>query len=132
MDAQPDNRLPRKLRVIHARHFAAVFDARVRATSGPLIVWAAPNELRHCRIGLAISRRVGTAPVRNRIRRLIRESFRLMRGDLPQEPQGYDVVVSVRPHEPMSLSEYRNALARAVEMLDRQWHDRLNKPNGKP
>ena len=118
--------------MFHARHFDAVFKSRVRTTAGPLIVWAAPNEHDHCRIGLAISRRVGTAPVRNRVRRLIRESFRLMRDDLPRDPRGYDVVVSARRHEPMTLNEYRSALARAVEMLDRQWHEKLNKTDGKP
>ncbi len=132
MGAKPDYRFPRKLRVIHARHFAVVFDGGVRATAGPLVVWGAPNQLRHCRLGLAISRRVGTAPVRNRIRRLIRESFRLMRDDLPREPQGYDVVVSARRHEPLTLDEYRTALARAVQAVDRRWHEKSNKPNGRP
>ncbi len=132
MDAGPDYRFPRKLRVIRARHFALVFDGGVRATAGPLVVWGAPNERDHCRLGLAISRRVGTAPVRNRIRRLIRESFRLMRDDLPREPQGYDVVVSARRHEPLTLDEYRTALARAVQAVDRRWHERSNKSRGRP
>ncbi len=118
--------------MIHARHFALVFDGGVRATAGPLVVWGAPNQLGHCRLGLAISRRVGTAPVRNRIRRLIRESFRLMRDDLPREPRGYDVVVSARRHEPMTLDEYRRALARAVQAVERRWHEKSNKPNGRP
>ncbi len=132
MPADSDYRFPRELRVIHARHFALVFDGGVRMTAGPLVVWGAPNPLGHCRLGLAISRRVGTAPVRNRLRRLIRESFRLMRDDLPREPHGYDVVVSARRHEPLTLEEYRTQLARAVQAVDRRWHERSNKSTRTP
>ena len=39
-------------------------------------------------------RMVGTAPVRNRIKRLLREAFRLHPYDLPR---GYDLVIVVRP-----------------------------------
>ena len=132
MGANSDYRFPRELRVIHARHFALVFDGGVRMTAGPLVVWGAPNQVGHCRLGLAISRRVGTAPVRNRLRRLIRESFRLMRDDLPREPHGYDVVVSARRHEPLTLEGYRTQLARAVQAVDRRWHERSNKPTRTP
>ncbi len=125
-----DYRFPREMRLIRTRHFDAVFAARVRATAGPLVVWAAPNDELHCRLGLAISRRAGSAAVRNRIRRLIRESFRLLQHDLPREPRGYDVVVSVRRHEPLSLDEYRSALGRAVETLNRRWHDKAR--NSRP
>jgi ribonuclease P protein component len=45
-------------------------------------------------MGLAVSRRVGGAVVRNRARRLLRESFR--RADSPQGP-GLDLVVVARP-----------------------------------
>ncbi len=117
---------PRKLRLVRTRHFEKVFAARVRAAAGPLIVWAAPNDLHHCRLGLAISRRAGAAVTRNRIRRLVRESFRLLQHGLPREPHGYDVIVSVRRHEPLSLDEYRAALGRAVETLDRKWKNRTD------
>ena len=132
MPANSDYRFPREFRVIHARHFALVFDGGVRKTAGPLVVWGAPNQVGHCRLGLAISRRVGTAPVRNRLRRLIRESFRLMRDDLPREPHGYDVVVSARRHEPLTLQQYRTALDRAVEAVDRRWQEKSNRSTHTP
>ncbi len=123
----PDYCFPAKLRLIRTRHFDRVFAARVKAAAGPLIVWAAPNDLEHCRLGLAISRRAGNAVTRNRIRRLVRESFRLLQHGLPRKPHGYDVVVSVRRHEPLSLDQYRAALGRAVETLDRKWQDKTDK-----
>jgi ribonuclease P protein component len=54
-----------------------------------VVLWA-PNGLGHPRLGLAISRkRVPKAHERNRIRRLVRESFRQHQGQLG----GFDFVV---------------------------------------
>jgi ribonuclease P protein component len=38
-----------------------------------------PNELPHCRLGITVTRKVGKAAQRNRIKRRIREYFRLNR-----------------------------------------------------
>jgi ribonuclease P protein component len=98
--------------------FAAVYDAGVRDSRGPLLVYALRNGLDYSRIGLSTSRRVGTAPRRNRIRRMLREAFRLTRGKLPQ---GYDWVIVVRAHEPLALAEYQKLLSGAAAKL----HGRL-------
>jgi ribonuclease P protein component len=54
--------------------------ARDRARRGwphPLLVlYAAPNDLPHPRLGITVSSRVGKATVRNRVRRRIREAVR--------------------------------------------------------
>ena len=52
-----------------------------------------PNELPFCRLGLAVSRKVGNAVVRNRIKRRLREIFRKQLKDLPLR---YDFVVVAR------------------------------------
>jgi len=52
-----------------------------------------PNELPYCRLGLAVSRKVGHAVVRNRIKRRLREIFRL---HLPESHLRYDFVVVAR------------------------------------
>ena len=78
---------------------------------------AAPNMLAHPRLGLAISRKVAkTAVARNRIKRIVRESFRTHRGRL----DALDIVVLARP----GLAERSNKeLATALKTL---W-TRLNK-----
>ena len=45
---------------------------------GPLVVYYRQNPYPYCRLGLTVSTKVGKAVVRNRVRRLMRESYRLM------------------------------------------------------
>jgi ribonuclease P protein component len=99
---------PRSHRLSGKLAFAAVYDARSKESRGPLSVFSRPNGLPHPRLGLSVSRRVGTAPVRNRIKRLLREAFRAHQHDLAV---GYDLVVVVRPHRPMVLAEYDRLLS---------------------
>jgi ribonuclease P protein component len=108
----------RKLRLQHARQFDAVYAAKVRETRGPLMIYAIPNSLSHPRLGLSVGRKVGTAPKRNRIKRLIREAFRLMQHDLPR---GYDLVVNVRPHEVALLADYQRMFSSMMLRLHAKW-----------
>jgi len=113
---------PRKMRLSGRSAFSAVYSARCRKVQGPIVVHGRPNDLAHLRLGLSLSRRVGNAVARNRIKRLLRESFRHLQHDLPG---GYDLVIVVRPHEPLSLATYQHLLHRAVLGIHRQWskHD---------
>ena len=53
--------------------------------------------------------------VRNRIKRLLREAFRLERPRFPLGPDGaFDLVVQVRPHRPQQIDEYRSLLTALV------------------
>lgn len=85
------------------------------------MVYGRPNGLAYPRIGLSTSRKVGTAARRNRIRRLIRESFRLLQHELPS---GYDLLIVVRPHEPLKLEEYQKLLMETAKKLDAVWQRR--------
>jgi ribonuclease P protein component len=52
-----------------------------------------PNELSCCRLGLAVSRKIGNAVVRNKVKRRLREIFRRQ---LRDRPLHYDFVVVAR------------------------------------
>jgi ribonuclease P protein component len=105
-------------RLQHALEFEAVYAAKVRESRGPLTVFAIPNDLGYPRLGLSVGRRVGTAPKRNRIKRYVREAFRLMQFDLPR---GYDVVVNVRPHETALLADYQRMMSALMIRLHGKW-----------
>lgn len=115
----------RQLRLRKSQRIHLVLKEGMRKSVGPLIVFALPNEQEHQRMALAVSRRVGGAIVRNRIKRLLRESSRLLQHDLPQ---GYDLVVRVKQHEVLSLAEYQRLLFKAIGSLHRQWLKKQEQP----
>ncbi|MBX2851721.1 MAG: ribonuclease P protein component [Phycisphaeraceae bacterium] len=96
------------------KQFQAVFNNKLRKSSGPLAVLALPNGLGYHRLGLTVSRRVGNAVKRHRIKRMLREAFRLNQSKWPGR---YDLVVIVYPHEVLTLNEYAEHLTRAVDQL---------------
>jgi ribonuclease P protein component len=109
---------PKSRRLGGKLEFSTVFDEKVRESRGPLTAYARPNDLGHPRLGITISRKVGTAARRNRIKRLLRESFRLLQHDLPR---GYDFVIVVRPHEPLLLADYQRLVSALFVNLHRKW-----------
>jgi len=68
------------------------------------IIHRNPAEIR--RLGITAGKKVGTAVKRNRIKRLLREFFRLNKSRLPE---GHDIVIMVRPRMPAMT--YGNVLS---------------------
>jgi len=111
---------PKRFKFTHAhrlhgdRAFQAVFANKLRKNAGPLAVVALPNDAPHHRLGLSVSRRVGNAVKRHRVKRLLREAFRLNQHAWPGR---YDLVVVVHPHDVLKLERYAELLAAAVAQL---------------
>ena len=105
----------RDQRLSGRRVFAAVFEARCRKSAGPLSVAGKPNGLSYNRLGLSTSRRVGNAVTRQLIKRRLREAFRLSQHE---QPKGYDLVVTVRPHQPLAMIEYQTHLMSAIRQIE--------------
>jgi len=74
--------------------FERVYAAKTRHSDGSLLFYSVPNDGLRARLGLAVARRVGTAVVRNRIKRLLREAFWARAEALPD---GLDFVIVARP-----------------------------------
>ncbi|MAD19583.1 MAG: ribonuclease P protein component [Planctomycetaceae bacterium] len=101
--------------------FSEVHAGRTRRESGPLLVYALPNRLERLRLGLSVGRRCGNAVRRNRLKRLLRETFRRNRASWPV---GYDLLVVARPHEELDLAGYATHLETAIRFLDETWRKR--------
>ncbi len=63
--------------------FDRAFAEGFRSVGRMISVHVVPNDLGHCRLGMAVSRAVGGAVLRNRIRRQLREAFRLNQHGFP-------------------------------------------------
>lgn len=107
--------------------FRRAFDRKRSVADGVLIVYGAENGLEHARLGLSISRgRVRLASDRNRIKRLIREAFRLSKAELPP---GVDLVVL--PRNPnMTFDQVRASLPALARDAARRL--RKSRPDPKP
>ena len=79
-----DLRLPRAARLLRPADFAALRGVSQRIATRAFVAEYRHTTLAGVRLGMAVSRRVSKRAVeRNRIRRQIRESFRLHRAHLP-------------------------------------------------
>jgi len=97
--------------------FQRVFARRRSASNEWLIVYACENDLPYSRLGMSVGRKWGGAVVRNRMRRLYREMFRLSRPDLPS---GLDLVLVPRKADLPPLVDMIEAFPRLVRNAARR------------
>lgn len=85
---------PRHVRLLKPDDFSRVFKEPIRSSDRLLTILAVTNDISHARLGLAISKKNAKRAVdRNRIKRLVRESFRLHMHKMPD----IDLVVMAKP-----------------------------------
>lgn len=85
-----ENSFSRELRLLTPAHFENVFNKAIPAVSPQITLLAKQNNCSHPRLGITISKkRVKKAHDRNRLKRIIRESYRLNQNMLPKA----DIVV---------------------------------------
>lgn len=83
----------RELRLLTPSQFSRIFDHPIKAVSDHFTLLAKFNDNEHPRLGLTIAKKKEkTAVGRNRIKRVIRESFRLNQHNMPN----IDIVVLAR------------------------------------
>lgn len=84
---------PRELRLLAPAQFKTVFTNPIKASSAEITLLAVANQEAHPRLGLTVPKKhLKHANQRNRVKRVIRDSFRLNQHNLP----GIDIVVLVR------------------------------------
>jgi ribonuclease P protein component len=109
-----------KKRIRHAKDFQRAFQRRCSTAADDFVVYGVWNGLDHPRLGLSVSRKIGGAVVRNRWKRLLRETFRLTQSRLPP---GVDLVVIPRVGREPCLRRLMESMpqlaARVVKKLSR-------------
>ena len=85
--------MKRQSRLLRSADFDRTLRSGRRAASDYLALFVSDNELGRPRVGLAVSRKLGNAVVRNRIKRRLRE---LVRPLLERAAGGRDVVIVAR------------------------------------
>lgn len=117
-------RFGRARRLSGTKAFARVFGGRCSSANKVLVVYAASNDLPYSRLGLTVGKKHGGAVRRNRIKRLLREAFRLERANLPS---GYDLVCIPQVGDIATLDVYRRTIrALAARAADRCRQTRRN------
>jgi ribonuclease P protein component len=93
-------------RIRRRKDFLAVYYKGTKSADGGLAMHARPTGRAHTRLGLSVGRKFGRAHERNRIKRQLREIFRLCKHKLKP---GHDVVITIR----------REAAGRSYHELER-------------
>ena len=101
--------------------FRRVYKKGKSGVSPLLVVYARPNRGKRNRLGVTVSTKLGKAVVRNRVRRRLREIYRLSQ---PELKQGYDVVLVARTRAvSASYRDLARAYRRVCERLE-LWEER--------
>ncbi|MFH0889381.1 MAG: ribonuclease P protein component [Planctomycetota bacterium] len=101
--------LSKKERVVNKKEFDRIYKEGTIRKSGKVMVRYLPNDLGYSRLGVAVGKKLfRKASMRNRIKRLVRESFRLNKNLLPK---GLDIIIGISGNStsPLTGSEPRQA-----------------------
>lgn len=121
--SRSDQRFPRTCRLRARRQFLTVYTDGRRVASKSFTVFALPNAAGTCRLGITVTRKVGGAITRNRVKRRLREIFRRNRTELTPH---LDLVINAhRSIDSLDIRELEaeflrtfSKLARTVERVE--------------
>ena len=97
--------------------FRRAFERKRSASNAAMVVHGVENGRDHPRLGISVGRkRIRSAAARNRVKRVLREAFRLGKAELPA---GLDLVVV--PRDPaLSFAEARRSLPALAQAIARR------------
>jgi len=103
--------------------FERIYGLKQKIADGKLVIFAARNECGLTRIGLSVSRRHGNSVLRHRLRRLLREAYRLEQHRIPE---GLDLIlIPGRGSNLATQQDYRDSIVRLTGRLVRKFFQGL-------
>lgn len=110
--------LPKSRRLAKRPEFVKVYETGRKHFSRYAVLFFAGNGLQNSRIGITVTKKVGKANIRNRLKRWTREVYRRQREPLGLDAQPVDIVVNVKPAAVEStFLDYSRDLTRALERV---------------
>ena len=86
-------RFPHSHRIVRSVDYKDIYEAGNKIHSEKFVLFGRENSLGHARLGITVSRKIGCASKRNRIKRLFREIFRRSSAEIPNN---IDMVVNAK------------------------------------
>ncbi len=91
-----------------------MYEGGQRIGDGRLLMFAALNDGGKTRIGLSVSRRQGNSVRRHRLKRLLREAYRLGQHEIPE---GLDLILIPKAGTSAGVEQFRESLVRLSRRL---------------
>jgi len=107
--------LPSGRRMKKGAEFALVYGNKKAKGDHQLLVFAARNDREETRFGVSVSKKQGNAVRRNRLKRCLREAFRLAQHELPA---GLDLILIPRPGVKAQTAAFQKSLIKLTRKLD--------------
>lgn len=102
----------KEARITSNKDFKEVYSQGKSVANKDLVLFFLKKESSRTRIGISVSRKIGPAVVRNRIRRLIREVFRRNETEIKE---GYDIVIIAR--QPIKEKSFHDVEKTSIDIL---------------
>jgi ribonuclease P protein component len=112
VDKRESFKFPKRERLIHPQEFRSVMKFGKKIPSRNLILFFKENRSQVHRLGLVVSREVGSAAYRNRIKRFVREFFRHHKNKIHGT---LDIVILIRKN--CTLQSYQETKEEAGRLV---------------
>ncbi len=109
-------------RIKRNSHFRYIYNRGKSISNDVLVLYTLKNNINSNRLGISVSKKVGNSVVRNRVKRLIKESYRLNKESFNK---GYDFIFIAR--QKASLADYKKIqgamkhLMKKTGIMPKEW-----------